>query len=107
MGILHGNGKIIIHQVGDKERSRSGTIGLGFVEIFRRFSLSVVWAWTTHFFTFLAKCGRCLAGISSTNGMFSLKGVAEPLQTITAILLVSKSLLKIRVFVDDVTAFSW
>ena len=39
--------------------------------------------------------------------MFSLKGVAEPLQTITAILFVSKSLLKIRVFVDDVTAFSW
>ena len=98
---------------------------LDFAKAFERVSLLVVWAWATHF-CFPRMILRVLCGNFEHQGRVQFEGcAAEPLQTITAILPGSKwscSLLcvvlqdalsevttfylplKLRVFVDDITA---
>ena len=98
---------------------------LDLAKAFERVSLSVVWAWATHF-SFPRKILRVLCGYFEHQRREQHEGrVAEPLQTITAILPGSKwsclllrtvlldalsevtkiyTPLKLRVFVDDITA---
>ena len=92
---------------------------------FERFSLPAVWAWATHI-SFPRKILRLLCGYFEHQRRVQFEGcVAEPLKTITAILPGSKwgclllrvvlqdalggvmkiyPPLKLRVFVDDITA---
>ena len=98
---------------------------LDLAKAFERFSLPVVWAWATHF-SFARKILRVLCGYFEHQRRARFEGcVAEPLQTITAILpgstwsclllriVLQDALseatqryppLKLRVFVDDITA---
>ena len=98
---------------------------LDLAKAFERVSLPVVWAWATHF-SFPRKILRVLRGYFEHERRVQFEGcVAEPLRTITAILPLSKwsclllrivlqvamsevtknyPLLKLRVFVDDITA---
>ena len=108
---------------GKAKEGEQGAVALvlDLAKVFGRVSLPVVWVWATHF-SFLRKILRVL----STRGGVQFEGyVAEPLQTIWAILPGSKwsclflrivlqdalskvtkfyPSLKLRVFVDDITA---
>ena len=99
---------------------------LDLAKAFERVSLPVVWAWATHF-SFPRRILRVLCGYFEHQRRVQLEGcAAEPLITITAILPGSKWSclllrivlqdalsevtqnylpLKLRVFVDDITAF--
>ena len=98
---------------------------LDLAKALERVSIPVVWAWATHF-SFARKILRVLCGHFEQQRRVQLEGcVAEPLQTITAILPGSKwsclllrvvlqdalsevtkfyPPLKLSVFVDDITA---
>ena len=98
---------------------------LDLAKAFERVSLPVVWAWALHF-SFPRKILRVLCGYFEHQRRVEFEGcVPEPLKTITAILLGSKwsclllrivlqdaltevtkiyPPLKLRVFVDDITA---
>ena len=123
MGNIAGHGKGQI----PGRRKMSGSFGLGFGESLRAGqSSSGVWAWTTHF-SFQRKLLRVLCGHfeHQRRAQFE-KCVAEPLQTITPFVFGSKwsclvlcivlqdalgevtnfyPLLKLRMFVDDITVF--
>ena len=104
----------------EQKAEERGTVALvlDLAKAFERVSLPMVWAWATHF-SFPRKMLRVLCGHFKHQRRVQFEGcVAEPLQTITAILPGSKwscSLLrivlqkiqpslKLRVFVDDITA---
>ena len=64
----------------------AGALVLDLVKAFERVSLSVVWAWATHF-SFPRKMLRVLSGSFEHQRRVQFEGcVAEPLRTITAIL---------------------
>ena len=123
MGDFDGDGKILLKS--KRRRSRSGGVGSGLAKAFKRVSFPVVWAWATHF-SFPRKILRVLCGYFERQRREKSEGcAAEPLRTITAILPGSKwsclllrivlqdalsevikniPPLKLRVFVDDITA---
>ena len=110
-----------------EEAEEQGAVALvlDLAKAFERVSLPVVWAWATHF-SFPRKILRVLCGYFEHQERVQFEGcAAEPLTTITAILPgsgwscllwhivlqdalseVAKIyiLLKLRVFVDDITA---
>ena len=121
MGSTDGNGDLM-------ERAKAedrGALVSDLSKAFERVSLLVVWAWATHF-CFPRKILRVLCGYFEHQRRVQFEGcAAEPLRTITAILLGSKwrclllrivlqdalsevtkifPSLKLRVFVDDITA---
>ena len=64
----------------------AATLVVDFAKAFDKVPLKVVWAWTMHF-GFPKQFFGCSAGTSSTSeGYFSKGVVADPLQSITAIL---------------------
>ena len=118
-----GNGKILWQS--RRRRSRSLGLVLDLAKAFERVSFPVVWAWATHF-SFPRKILRVLCGYFEHQRRVQFEGcAAEPLQTISATLPGSKwsclflrivlqnalsevtkiyPPLKLRVFVDDITA---
>ena len=114
----------IVYQAGEKDPGAVALV-LDLAKAFERVSLLVVWAWATHF-SFPRKILRVLCGYFEHQRRVQFEGcVAEPLQTITAIMPGSKwsclllrivlkdalsevtkifRHLKLRVFVDDITA---
>ena len=80
---------------------------LDFAKAFERVSFLVVWAWATHF-CFPRKILRVLCGFFERQTRVQFEGcVAEPLQTVTAILPGSKwSCLLPRIVLQDEDAWS-
>ena len=115
MGNFDGNGKVKISS-GEEDLGAVAMV-LDLAKAFERVSLPVVWGWATHF-SFPPKILRVLCRYFEHQRRVQFAGcVAEPLQTITIILpgaqwsclllrIVTKvyPLLKLRVFVDDITA---
>ena len=112
------------YHAGGKDQGAAALV-LDQTKAFERVSLPVIWAWATHF-SFPRKILRVLCGYFEHQRRVQFEGcVAEPLQTVTAILpgskwsclllrnVVQNALsevtkfyppLKLRVFVGDITA---
>ena len=98
MGSIDGNGEIN----GKAKAQEQGAVAFDLAKAFERVSLPVVWAWATHF-SFPRKVLRVLCGYFEHQRRVQFEGcVAEPFQTITAILPGSKlSYLLLRIVLHD------